>query len=102
MKNPRRMKIREPVDDLVTKRANHSVFELAVLPQNTSDRTTRDVLQEAIHNVSPRRNRPNTSCLHAKRIGCLLEAEVLNDVRVIEIAQGVALGLERINDRHLS
>ena len=102
VENSRRMKVCEPVDDLVTKRADHHVFKLAMLPQNASDRTTRDVLQEAIPKVNPGRSCLEASYLHAKCVGRLLEAEVLNDMRVIEITQSVALRLERIDDGHLS
>jgi hypothetical protein len=48
MEDTRRMQIRKPIDNLVAKRPNDFVFKLAIFPQYTSDRTSGNVLQEAI------------------------------------------------------
>ena len=79
------MEVLQPRQDLARKALRHILVEPPILPQNPTDTSTRNVLQE---DTQERRR--------------LLEAKVLHDIRMIQIFQGFTLELERLDDVRLS
>lgn len=87
------MEVLQTAQNLAGKRLRDLFVEPTMLPQTTRDRTTRDVLQEAAKAVSRQRAHNRGDYLHAQERRRLLEAEVLHDVRMVQVLEGLALEL---------
>ena len=84
MQNPFGMEVLESIQDLPGERPCHHIVELADLLQHASDRATGNVFEE---DTEIRRG--------------LLESEVLHDVGVVKVLEGLALHLQSLNDSRL-
>ena len=79
------MQVFQAAQDLLREALGNLLVELAELPQHTADTATRDVFKEQIEVV--RR---------------LLEAEILDDIGMLQIAKGRTLALDSVHDDPLA
>ncbi len=79
----------------------HILFKATVFTQATSYGATRNIFEETDRNSGAKTSKKEASS-HAQKIWCFLKPKVLNDVRVIQIFEGLTLKLQGLYDCDLA